>query len=140
MNNRRDFLKNSTVFALTAFFGAKLLTWGQSAYAAALSLVDMSKTKRKDPENEAAVGILSGMGYVEDADKAEKAKKLTRVEKDNPAGGKFPAKKQHCGNCMLLEDADQNTGKPGKCKLVQTALVHANGYCNTYSVSTKAKA
>ena len=139
-SNRRDFLKNSAVFAVMALLGAKLLTWGQAVFAEALALVDMTKTKRKDADNEAAVGILSGMGYVDNADKAEKEKKITRTDKPMPSGGVFPAKKQYCTNCVFMDEAELNTGKPGKCKLVPPpVLVNGKGYCNTYNVSPKAK-
>ncbi|MGE0762404.1 MAG: high-potential iron-sulfur protein [Bdellovibrionales bacterium] len=137
-NNRRDFLKLSVLWGTAGLIGSQLLTWGQKTWAAGLQLVDPTKTKRKDPENEAAMGILSGIGYVHDADQAEKEKKITRVDKDW-AGGKFPAKKQYCTNCILLEEADLNTNKPGKCQLVATALVNGKGYCGTYNVSPKAK-
>lgn len=136
---RRDFFKKTGLLALTAFVTGSFVNLGRSAWAAALQLVDPTKTKRKDPDNEAAMAVLAGMGYVHDADQAEKEKKITRVDKDW-AGGKFPAKKQYCTNCILLEEADLNTGKPGKCKLAQTALVNGKGYCNTYNVSPKAKA
>lgn len=137
-NTRRQFLKKSAVLALFATAGASLLSLGQRAWAATLQLVDPTKTKRKDADNEAAMAILGGMMYVHDADQAEKAGKLKRVDKDW-AKGKFPAKKQYCTNCILLEDKDMNTHKSGKCKLVQTALVNGTGYCNTYNVSPLAK-
>lgn len=138
-NQRRHFLKSSIFFAFAASIGGAISTLGQKAWAGALQLVDPTKTKRKDADNESAMAILAGMGYVDDADSAEKAKKITRTDKPF-AGGNFPAKKQYCTNCILIEDADVNTGKPGKCKLVQTALVNGKGYCNTYNVHPKAKA
>ncbi len=132
--NRRGFLKLSALLPLAAAFGAQVLTAGQKVWAEALALVDMTKTKRKDPVNEAAVGVLIGMGYVENAEAAEKAGKLKRVDK-----GPIKAANQHCVTCVLIKDEYVNGTKPGECKVAPGVLVHAMGYCNTYNPHPKAK-
>lgn len=141
--NRRDFLKISSLTALAATVGAQVVTFGKKAWAqaVALALVDMSKKKRTDAENAKAVGILQGLGYVEDADAAEKAKKITRVDKPHPGGGTMSAKKQYCNNCAFYaEDAKIDKKEHSKCKIVPAEVqVHFSGYCNTYNVHPKSK-
>ncbi len=139
--NRRAFLKVTSISAVALAFGSQLLALGQRAWAAAaLALVDMSKTKRKDPENEKAVGILAGLGYVEDAVAAEKAGKYKRVDKNHPSGKPMPAAKQFCSNCSFFEDAKVDTKDHAKCKLVPVEIqVHSKGICNTYNAHPKSK-
>lgn len=138
--NRRDFLKVSSLTAFAAAVGVQVLAHGKKAWAAALAVVDMSKSKRKDPDNQKAVGILQGLGYVEDADAAEKAKKITRTEKPHASGKPMPANKQYCNNCAFFDDAKVDTNENAKCKLVPVEiLVHSKGYCNTYNPHPKSK-
>lgn len=133
-SNRRQFLKLGSLTAFAAVVGARVATFGREAWAEALAAVDMSKKKRKDPANDAAVALLTGMGYVDDANAAEKAGKIKRTDKGN-----IPAAKQHCNVCILMEDQYVNGTAPGKCKVVQGVLVQAMGYCNTFGPSPKAK-
>ncbi|MBX7230693.1 MAG: high-potential iron-sulfur protein [Bdellovibrionales bacterium] len=141
---RRSFLKISGIGAITALVGPQLLALGNKVWAEAAKVVDrvvdMTKKKDKSKENEQAVTILTNMNYVEDAEKAEKNKKLTRVDKTLADGKVFPAKKQFCHNCNFFQG--EIDGKlPGKCVLVPVPgiLVHNKGYCQTYTVHPKAK-
>jgi len=136
--NRRGFLKGVLVgTGLGAVLGKVALFSGQ-VWANALELIDIDGTKRKDKANQDAVKILKPMGYVADADAAEKAGKIKRTDKPHPGGGNVPAKLQACQNCALYDATLINSDKPGKCMLAQMVLVHAKGYCNTYSVHPKA--
>lgn len=133
LSSRRGFLKMGALLPFAAAFGAQVLGLMQKAYAEGLKLVDMTKTKRKDPENDAAVAVLLGMGYVEDGTKGK------RTDKPHPGGGVMKAANQFCTNCILNEDAYLDKGAEAKCKVVATALVNSKGYCNTYNVNPKAK-
>lgn len=134
-HGRRHFLK---LASLAVVFG-KVASFPQWAYAEARKLIDPTKTKRKDKENEESVAMLvNGMKYVEDAKKANPA----RTDKPHPAGGTFAAAKQYCMNCVLLESdsmVDDAKG-PIACKMAAKVLVHNLGYCQTYGVHPKAKA
>lgn len=136
--NRRDFLKLSTLGAIAAAFGGQLFTFGQKAWAGALALIDITEAKRKDDDNKAAVGVLKGMGYVEDADKA----KVARADKPGADGKPFPAKKQTCATCGLLKEEGMVGKMDNKivCNLAPQVYVHSKGYCNTFNVHPKAKA
>ena len=138
--NRREFLKASVAVGLALGALTKLVAFSKAAVAEALALVDLTGKKRTDAANKAAIGILAGLGYVENVEKAEKAGKIHRTDKPNPSGGTFPAKAQRCMTCALMEPQYVNGNKPGKCMLVPGVLVHPTGYCNSYSVNPKAKA
>jgi len=138
--SRRHFLKLVSMAGLLPVLGAQLATLGRRAWADALALIDMTKTKRKDPANEKAVGVAQGLGYVEDADAADKAGKIKRTDKPLAAGGTLAAKAQYCKNCFFFDEAKLNGSEPGLCKLIPGVLVHAKGFCNTYNPSPKAKA
>lgn len=120
---RRDFLKLSVV-SFFAGAAAQGLNLGK-AYAAKLSLIDLSKKTRKDKENEAAVKVAAGLGYVEDLEKALKDKKIKKV--DNAS---FKPSQQNCVTCQFYNEVE--AGKAGTCTLIPNVLVHAKGSCNTW--------
>jgi hypothetical protein len=131
-SSRREFFKLVSLVTLVATFGQKI-------WAEGLALIDMSKTKRKDTDNEKAVNVATGLGYVEDADKGEKAGKIKRMEKTMPDGKKVPPGKQYCNNCMFFDQTKVGGNDNGSCQIIPGVLVHNKGYCNTYTPSPKAK-
>jgi hypothetical protein len=137
--SRRTFLKLSSLIAFVPIMGAQVLSLGQKAWAQAAALIDMSKTKRKDPTNDKAVGVAQGLGYVENADAAEKAGKIKRTDRPLGAGKTMPAKIQYCSNCMFFPQDKVNSTENGACQLIPGVLVHNKGYCNTFTPSPKAK-
>lgn len=128
MTNRRGFLKGTLgIAALAAISARSVIGWAEDK---ALKLIDMSGKKRTDEENKKAVSIAKGLNYVEDATAADKAGKIKRVEKMGVKGSD-----QTCANCQFYTEVEK--GKSGKCMLIPGVLVHAEGWCNSWTKSPK---
>ena len=128
--NRRGFLTALGLAAVaTSVLGKTKMAWA----AAKAELIDMTKKKRKDKINEAAVQIASGLGYVEDA------KKGKRVEKPGKGGvGTVKPELQFCDGCQFYQttNAKAQAGRGAPCQMINVeepgVLVHAKGYCNSW--------
>lgn len=126
---RREFLTAIGLATVaTSLIGKTKMAWAD----AKAELIDMTKKKRKDKLNETAVGIATGLGYVEDAKKAK------RTDKPGKGGATVKANDQFCENCNWYKSADPSAiaGKGAPCQMIPTAppgvLVHAKGYCNSW--------
>ena len=133
---RREFLTAVGLATVTAsVLGKAKMAWAQ----AKAELIDMSKKKRKDKLNETAVGIATGLVYVEDAKKAKRVDKPGKT-----AGTTVKAADQHCDNCNWYKSKDPTAmaGKGAPCQMIPTAppgvLVHAKGYCNSWMANQQA--
>ena len=129
MTSRRGFIKSFSAYAAVA---STLSFLSRFAQAAELKLIDITGTKRKDPDNEACVKLLKPLGYVEDLAAALKSKQVTN-KKDIPGvGGKIwkPAE-QTCDTCSLYKEKRGPT--ESNCLISPKCLVHAKGSCNTWA-------
>lgn len=110
--DRRSILKAS-LFGLLAV-PAGLAAFAQSGMAAVTGkLVEL-----KDP-------VASALKYTHDATKAPERKAARQgVE----------AKDQTCANCALYtKQGDLDGQEVGKCTMIQTGLVTAKGWCNSWA-------
>ena len=128
---RRDFLTAMGIATVAStFLGKTKMAWAQ----AKAELIDMSKKKRKDKQNEAAVQVATGLSFVEDAKKAK------RVDKPGKAGATMKAADQFCDNCQFYQDKSPKAiaGKAAPCQMINVGepgvLVQAKGYCNSWFV------
>lgn len=128
---RRDFLTAVGIGTVaTAFLGKTKMAWA----AAKAELIDMTKKKRKDPINEAAVAVATGLGYVEVA----KESKTRTADKPGKGGATVKAADQYCDNCQFYLDKSPKAqpGRGAPCQMINApepgVLVHAKGYCNSW--------
>lgn len=125
-SNRRNFLKTMGFATLSS---VALAVWGTSkiAFATALKYIDMAKKDASDQVNNSAVAMATNIGYVDDADAAEK-KALIKREDKKVGAQVMKAKEQICGNCSLY-----NQPAAEQCALIPGVKVAKKGYCKMYS-------
>lgn len=130
-NNRRDFFKKLFFFTSAGAI-VHLMSKSFSAYAAEATLIDMSGKKRTDADNKACVATANGIGYVEDLDKALKAKKITKADKPGANNKIWKPNEQTCKNCSFYNYKKETPEKP-TCMLIPQCLVHEKGSCNSWN-------
>ncbi|OFZ11897.1 MAG: hypothetical protein A2Z20_03090 [Bdellovibrionales bacterium RBG_16_40_8] len=127
---RRDFFKK--IFFYTSA-GVLVHAFARTrAFAAELSLIDMTEKKRTDPANKQCVAGAKGIGYVEDLDKALKDKKINLTDKPGAAGKIWKVAEQTCENCGLY-NFKKETPPKDTCALIPACLVHKKGSCNSWN-------
>lgn len=77
-------------------------------------MIDMTKKKRTDANNTAAVATATAIGYIDDANHAKNKKE--------------PSAK--CESCMFFKGVDKGCGT---CQLIPNVQIHAEGYCNSWT-------
>lgn len=128
---RREFFKKVLFYTsagVVAQAFARTISWA----ADELKVIDMTKTKRKDPANEESVKTAVALGYVSDLSAAIKAKKVTKTDRPGAAGKVVKAADQTCENCMFFNYKKETPAK-ATCQLLQKVLVDAKGSCNSWS-------
>lgn len=130
-SSRRDFFRNLLLAGVSGAFAPTLLA--TLAEAADPELVDMTGTKRKDPQNTACVAAAKNVKYHDSIAGLDKEYKAGKIGKPNSfkdkAGKEIPFLERTCDKCALFGMA----GKPGTCPLVAGCLVAAKGSCASWS-------
>jgi hypothetical protein len=124
--DRRNFLKTS-LYSMVAMIGVSHLL-GALGSAEALAAPRGEKPAPKKPKEVALPAgqnavpdgdaIAKAIGYVPDASKVDQKK-----FKQFKAG-------QNCSNCTLYTKSNEGWGK---CTMIQSGLVAAQGWCGSYS-------
>ncbi|MBS1963567.1 MAG: high-potential iron-sulfur protein [Bdellovibrionales bacterium] len=111
--SRRQFLERSLgVFAFSVLATSSFGLAARSAFAA--------KKEKAAGANEVPAddAVASAIGYVPDASKVD--------AKANPTFKKG----QNCSSCALFTKSNEGWGK---CQMIQSGLVHSNGWCRSYN-------
>jgi hypothetical protein len=121
-SSRRTFIKSSALFALSLPFMGIF----SSALAAKKGGVKAAVKADPIPEGSTAVStddpVASAIGYQPDV-------KNINFEK-YPKRKKPEAKNQFCKNCALYTVENNSWGK---CQMLTSGLVHADGWCGSWS-------
>ena len=128
---RREFFKK-VLFYTSAGVVVQALAKSVSWAAGELAVIDMTKTKRKDADNEESVKIATSLGYVANLDEALKAKKIAKTDRPGAAGKVIKANEQVCETCMFYNYKKETPAK-ATCQLLSKVLVAPKGSCNSWS-------
>jgi hypothetical protein len=129
--SRREFFKK-VFFYTSAGALVHVLAKSYSAEAAEPKLIDMTEKMRKDSDNKTCIGIATGLGYVEDLDKALKDKKIVKADKPGANNKVWKPTEQTCENCMFYNFKKESPAK-STCQLIPSCLIHKKGSCNTWT-------
>lgn len=114
MENRRQFLKTALLSLLALPFVNPM-----NRVAQAKGEEPLPAGTNAVPETDA---VASALGYKADASKVDFAR--------YPQRKKPESKNQFCKNCALFTPANKSWGK---CQMITSGLVNANGWCGSWS-------
>lgn len=129
---RRSFFKQVAFASLAG--GLVNLLGGQTLAQTKPELIDMTKKKRKDPQNATCVQAATNVKYNDDAKELAKLYNSGKLPKPgsfkDKAGKEIPYEARTCEKCALFGMPDP---KVHNCVLIPGCLVGAKASCASWS-------